>query len=276
MKTTLAVLICALSLTVANAAPLNVRIDDHVFSFDVPYRSTGNTFASYDFRGAAADRLYVNTTSNNYVISYSYNGTVPTVPANTFGTPPAVSPSPYPLVHSSQFAGALDLEMFFNASDGPYVDSTGSSYQVSLTGTTGHIKITGSIATQGFPGNYLYPSTGEDITLLDIAFTRTSLLARQDSSQIDQVEGIGTLNTLLGVPVAQDPSLPETAEIYFRFWAGAGDIIFPNLSGQYNPVTDYSLATVNGHIAGQTSVPEPATLAMIFLGSLGLLLRVRR
>ncbi|GAH52233.1 unnamed protein product, partial [marine sediment metagenome] len=213
----------------ATAAPLSVRIDDHDFSFDGP------KYANYLFNGAAADQLTVGTSSNpNHLVDgYTYRGTVPTIVAP--GVPPASLDS-YPVYSGTptiKFGGLLEMDLFFKTNDGPYTNPGGDTFAVSLVGDTGSLKITGWIATQGFPSGIQYPLAGTDITLLDITFDKVSLLAREGNDLIDIVEASGTVNTLLDVNV----NLPGA--VYFRFESDdPGQAIFPVLSpgGLYDPL----------------------------------------
>lgn len=251
----------------AHAAPLSVRIEDHFFTFEGP------DVSAYYFNGALADQLTVGTSSNHLVHGYTYEGTVPTVP----GGPPA-SVDPYPVYSGTpiKFGGLLEMDLFFQTNDGPYTNPGGDTFAVSLVGDTGGLKITGWIATQGFPPGVQYPGAAVDIILLDITFDKTSLLAREGTDRIDIVEASGTVNTLLDVNV-QALNLPGV--VYFRFESDdPGQAIFPVLSPVlYNPLADYGLANIeNAWVGGIVGVPEPATVAMLTIGGLALVLRRRR
>jgi len=252
------------------AAPLSVSIEDYTFSFNV------DADARYDFAGAAADHLYVPAAAEqHYVEGYVYSGKVPAVP----GAPPP-SPDPYPVYSGGApvaFAGNMELDMFFTSNDGPYTNGP-DTFQVSLVGNTGGLKITGWLATQGFPPAPLYPAGAPlDITLLEIEFDQVTLLAREGADTADLVEGAGTLKTLLG----EDPAalgLPTDGVVYFKFEAPTGSSIFPALApAVYDPMVDYSLATVqNADILGHTGVPEPASLLLMGAGCAVLLATRRR
>lgn len=264
--------VAALSLLAGSAvaAPLGVKIGDYDFTFDVP------TQAVYDYAGAAADHLYVNT-PGHYAAGSTYTGALPVLPAlpaGTVGALPASSVNPYPVYSGAQFAGNLALDMYFTANDGPYTNGS-DTYATSLTGASGHLRITGWLATQGFPPSVAYCGGNnlqnpQDMVLLDITFDKVSLLARAGATTADLVEGTGHLNTLLGLDLSSYPQFASTGSTFFKFIAPAG--IFP---ASYNPMQDPQLTPLSGRISGEAGVPEPASISLILLGG-GLLLRKRR
>jgi len=264
----LAGVVSAALATSAPAAPLSVRVEDHDFAIDVPFYELGPYGAVYDYNGTAADTITLTSTDpNHYVPSYSYEGDLAQVP----GGPPA-SPDPYPVAHtaSGQWGGDLDLELAFSTSDGPYTGSGGDTFDISLNGTSGHLKITGEIYNQGLGAVPLYPGGG-DVTLLDITFDTTSLLARAGEDRIFKVEAAGVLNTLLG---ETPPQGLERGVVMFDFSAEpAGTAIFTNT--QYDPGDDVTKSVIGG-IGGHTGVPEPATLALLGAGLAGAMLTRRR
>jgi len=253
----------------AGAAPLSVRIGDHDFSFDVPYWPASPWGAVYSFNGAAPDSLAVQSSDpNHYAVSYSYTGTVPTVPGG-----PAASAFPYPVINSFTLGGDLKLDMTFATSDGPYVDpNTGDRFDISLVGTSGLLTITGQIYTQGLAP--LFPVPANDIVLLNIVFDKVTLLARTNEDRIFKIEGVGNLTTLLGQNVAQLGLPFDKGVVAFDFIAGNPlGPIFTNPN--YSP-TDNVPGIIWGDISGHTGVPEPATVAMLTIGGLALVLRRRR
>ena len=263
-------LVAAFAVTTAQAVPLSVNIEDHDFTFDVPIS------AVYDFAGAAPDHLYVvDGGEDHFVHGYTYSGIYPTVPASI-----PISADPYPVysgVNPTAFGGDLELKMFFDGADGPYTNPSGDTFEISLTGTQGHLTITGFIADQAFPPSITYPSPPTDIVLLDITFDQVSLLARAGSDTIDLIEGRGTVNMLLGAPLAQIPFWEGGDGVtYFKFMAPLGTPIFPMpAAAPYFPWDDYGLDPVGeSRISGEAGIPEPATMAMLALG--GMLVAARR
>ena len=260
----------------AHAAPLSVRIGDHDFSFDVPYWPTppGPWGAVYNFNGAAPDSLTVLPPQvpnpNHYAVSYSYTGTVPTVPGG-----PLASAFPYPITNTATFGGDLKLDMTFAINDGPYVAPTGDRFDISLVGTSGSLTITGQIWSQGFPFPApIYPAAPvpNDIVLLNIIFDKVTLLARTNEDRIFKIEGVGDIMMLLGEPPQIFPV--EKGVVAFDFIAKNpfGPIF---TKPDYSPTDDITMAIL-GDISGHTGVPEPATVAMLAIGGLALVLRRRR
>jgi len=275
--------ICAVVMFVvggAYASPLSVRIDDHDFTFDMPYWEDENWGAAYDYHGADPDELYVDSrhgpAMNHYVGTYSYMGKLPTVATaaqgNPYGDPPVPSPFPYPVANDDGsgfiFGGDLELSMTFSHNDGPYVDAnTGDVFDISLVGSEGYLMVTGRILD---PVSFklLYPDTGVDTVLFVIDFTSVSLLARVNEDRIFLVEGKGDLKTLLGHDVPADPRLPDTGVTFFKFFAeNPQSPIFTD--ALYQPTDDVEALFV-GHLAGEVAVPEPGTLALLTLGGVAI------
>ncbi len=259
------------------AIPLSISIDDHDFTFDVPLDAT------YDYAGADRDKLSVSVDNGHFVHGYTYTGLL------AAPVPIPASPAPYPVYSGMQFAGNLDLEMYFDLNDGPYVSSTAlDGFGVSLVGTAhdllpaGHLTITGWLATQGFPPAVLLDSgvpAAPDIVLLDIEFSAVTLLARGSSDTADLIEGIGKVNMLLGEDVSQNPEYQGST--FLKFMAPAGTSLFGAPFGplgpraEYDPLVDYGFNPVTGRISGEAGViPEPATLLLLAVGSV--FLRKRR
>lgn len=266
--------VVALGFFAANvqAAPLSVRVEDHDFSFDVPYWGPAPWGAVYDFNGVAPDALYVQSSDpNHYVGSYSYVGKLPTVLGG-----PLASAFPYPVANSTTFGGDLKLDMTFNLNDGPYTNPSGDQFDISLVGDGGHLTITGQIYNQGLgPASVpLYPPLGiqpQDIVLLDIAFDKVTLLARVNEDRIFKVEGEGILNILLGEDMIGSDA---GGVVMFDFIAEApAAAIFTNPN--YSP-TDNVSGQIWGDINGHAGVPEPATLSLLALGGLAVAWARRR
>ena len=289
----------------AQAMPLSVDIVDHDFTFDVPYyqNPAAGTVQSavYDYNGAAMDSLSL--TMNNLpetavagthnAASYVYSGLLPQVPPNPPGipgaTPPTASPWLYPLFFTTQYGAKLEIQMDFDANDGPYTNPAGDKFDVSLTGHGGFLRITGWIGTQGWPTGILYPDPQpsgmpNDIVLLEIEFENVSLLARAGHPTADLIEGAGKVKTLLGWDVNALQQYPEFGEhdgvTFFKFiLPDTQAALFPLPEGEnYDPLEDYNWDTIYGRISGETGIgtPEPATLCMLALGGLVLIRRRRK
>ena len=246
------------------AAPLSVCVEDHVFSFDVL------DAAQYQFDGANADSLTVPWTENQHYV-HGYMVTVP-------GGPVPASNNPYPLYSGNPvaFAGNMDLAMLFSSNDGPYTNPSGDTFDVSLVGDEGSVKIMGWVATQGFPSQVLYhPNSPADTMLLDITLDTVTLLSRADHDVAVPVEGEGWVNTFMGEDLA-----PQTVRGTIRFALQTPSDLFPSsvIGGTYDPLTLYSGLDdqYNSRIQGHTGVPEPATMALVGLGLVAVLVKRRR
>jgi len=276
--------------TAAHASPMSIRIDDHDFSFDVPFNEDGFG-AVYDYRGDQPDQLRVTTmpqADNHYVSSYSYTGVVPTV----LGAP-AASQFLYPvvsnMVQNGYFGGSLEMQMTFELNDGPYVNPPATdALDISLTGSGNEdfLRITGQIfnpnllaAAPAFPA----PSI-QDVTLLEISLEEVSLMARVNENRLYLVEGVGRVTKLLGEEV-DGIELPDIGVTFFKFFAeDENEAMFDGPSQQdYDPLRDYGDDPVVGHISGEAGigsvpppVPEPMTIVMLLSGIPFALLSYRR
>lgn len=269
----LAILVVLAAATPASAVPLSVRIDDHDFTYDTDF------LALYmrSFEADQRDRLVVapqvaEGSAHHEVGSYRYLG-VSATPV------PAVTPGFYPIANlaDGSFGGDLELELVFDSADGPYV-SGGDSMPVSLTGNQGILRIRGELRTPAF-APFASPITG---TLLEIVFTKTSLLAREDDSVIDLVEAFGNVTTLLGQNVSGQG---VTGTMFLKFYASDGSVdIFPSPGESYDPLAVTTLNNVVGRVSGEAgdgyyTVPEPASVALLLAGGAGMMagaLRRRR
>ena len=279
----------------ALAVPLSTTVIDHDFTFDVPHyvnQASGDIgSAVYDFAGSGPDMLRL-TDSNlqgegpaghHNVASYVYAGILPQVPPSIIGgpgvsVPPTASQWLYPLFFTTQYGAKLEIELLFDANDGPYTNG-GDTFPISLTGKSGRLTITGWIGTQGFPTGVLYPSGApQDITLLDIQFTKTSLLAREDNDTADLIEAEGQVITLLGQDISQFPELTQGATFFKFMLPDINGTIFPSTASPYDPMSDYQLDPVYGRISGEAgvTVPEPATMSLLGLGALAMIKRRRK
>lgn len=259
------VIIVSLMAVSVQAAPLSVRIDDFDFTFDTAYD------AVYAYNGAREDTLSVNTDGNE-VGSYRYLDCAGSGAPDILGNLPGF----YPVWASSApmiFGGDLELDLEFVANDGPYLSPGGDAMEVSLVGYQGHLKITGIIGTP-LP-------VGVPMTLLEIEFHSTSLLARDNCDTIDLIEALGTVTTLLGEDVRGQDIEGVT---FMKFFAVDESVdIFPRPGERYDPLgndfmpDDFVIGRVSGEAGdGIALIPEPATMALLGLGGIGVLLRRRR
>ncbi|MGC9454454.1 MAG: PEP-CTERM sorting domain-containing protein [Phycisphaerae bacterium] len=302
----IAVALCALAVNL-QAAPLSVNILDHDFTFHVPYSTDGEvppsvSSAVYEHNGSAPDVLRL-TDPNlvgeaaagwHNVASYGYSGVLPQVsPSPGFSTPPGASPWLYPTFFTCQSGARLELEMHFDSNDGPYVNPAGDRFDISLTGGTGFLRITGWIGTQGWPTGILYPDPQpggmpNDVVLLEIMFEQVSLLARAGHSTADLIEGAGQVTMAMGYTIEELSQMEQFYDMdadgvtFFKFMLPNMDsVLFPQLAAApYDPLQDYGLQAAYGAISGEAGVgvylPEPATLAMLAMGGLAVVTRRRR
>lgn len=300
------------------AAPLSVNVVDHDFTFDVPYfvnpLKGDISSAVYDYNGKGPDVLRLTQpivlgegpAGDHNAASYAFAGLLPQVPAGLIppgpivgSTPPVPSNWLYPLYYTAQFGAKLEIELTFNNADGPYVNPAGDKFDISLIGQlpqdapVGFLKITGWIGNQGlvpnapptFPDAPPAGGVPADIVLLEIVFTKTTLLARANNDTADLVEARGHVSTLLGWSVeelaATDPvnweSLREYAGVtFFKFMLpNTGGVIYSN--PDYHPLTTDIQGSVYGRISGEAGlIPEPASMSLLVLGGLAALRRRRK
>lgn len=302
----IAVAIVALTANV-QAAPLSVNILDHDFTFHVPYSTDGEvppsvSSAVYEFNGSAPDVLRLTDLNLagegpagwHNVASYGYSGVLPQVSSGPgFSSPPAASPWLYPTLFTSQFGARLELEMHFDSNDGPYVNPAGDTFDVSLNGGAGFLRITGWIGTQGWPTGILYPDPQpggmpNDVVLLEIMFDQVSLLARGGHSTADLIEGAGQVTMAMGYTIEELSQMEQFYDMdadgvtFFKFMLPDMDgVLFPQLAAApYDPLQDYGLTAAYGSISGEAGVggylPEPASLAILAIGGLAVVIRRRR
>lgn len=296
---------------IVTAAPLSVNITDHDFTFHVPFHYDWDTNsvagAVYDFNGAGPDVLRLTssilpgelTAGTHNVASYGYTGLLPQVSAGPgYSNPPLASPWLYPTLFTTQFGAKLELEMHFDANDGPYTNPSGDVFDISLTGSAGFLRITGWIGSQGWPTGILYPDAQagmpNDIVLFEIQFDKVTLLAREGHSTADLIEGVGQITMAMGYTAAELMQMPQFADFdlsgvtFFKFMLPDEDMsLFPaSAAAPYDPLQDYPALgqVVFGAISGEAGVsgkpeivPEPATFGLLLLGGLaGVGLRRRR
>ena len=259
--------LAAVTLTgsVASAIPISVTVDDYAFTFDTEF------LVNYQFNGAAPDVLTTapqNATTEVGLYRYLGIDGATDMLGNPIGFYP-VWGSAAPLI----FGGDLELEMVFNGADGPYTAPGGDQLDISLTGTAdaqtpsvGYLRVTGIIGTPTPSGN--------PITLLEIQFDATSLIARAGEDVADLVEGIGTLTQLLGVDVTAQG---RTGVVTMKLYADGGAVIFPIPPAEnYDPMQDHGLSDLLGRIAGEAGIPEPASLSVLLLGAVAVICTNRR
>lgn len=251
-----------LTASLASAIPISITIDDYEFGFVTDYS------AQYQYNGDAADMLMVNSGGSTEVTSYRYLGIdgATDIAGNSIGLYP-VWGSATPMV----FGGDLELEMLFNGADGPYT-SGGDQFDISLTGTpdaqtpsVGFLRITG---IAGAP-------TGSPVTLLEIQFDATSLLARAGTDGADQVEAVGAVTMLLGQDISAEG---RAGGVVLQLLAQNPNAeVFPASAGAaYDPLVDYDLDDLPGRATGSAGIPEPAGLAILLGGAATVLATKRR
>jgi len=250
-----------LTASAASAIPISITIEDYDFGFVTDF------VAQYQYNGAAADLLTMGA-GGTEVTSFRYLGI--DGPTDIAGDPVGLYPiwgSASPMI----FGGDLELEMLFNGADGPY-SSSGDQFDISLTGTpdlqtpsVGFLRITGIV---GAP-------TGSPVTLLEIQFDATSLLARAGADLADQVEGVGTVTKLLGQDVSAEG---RTGGVTMQLLAqNSGAEVFPAAVGAaYDPLADYAMDDLPGRVNGNAGIPEPAGLAILLAGAVTILFARRR
>ncbi len=255
----------------ASAEPLSVIVDDHDFLFDTDF--TALYMRDKQNPADPRDHLLVSPEiggdSGPYdhdVAAYRYLGSAPPHPLG-------LAPGFYPIRSTGDqlFGGDLSMDLAFDAADGPYVSST-DVLPVSLTGTEGVLRITGEL---------MQPDMVTPIvqgTLLEILFTRTSLISRDNNDVIDLVEAWGTVMTLFGDDVSA-----ENIEGVVKFAFYADDLqppIFPAPGETYDPLNSSAWGNIVGRVSGETGdgypVPEPATMSLLAVGVAGMILRRRR
>jgi len=293
-------LLCVLGLSISVlatpvlAVPLSVNILDHDFTFDVPYYTNPASgdigSAVYDFAGAGPDVLRLTQPAIpgegpagwHNAASYAYAGVLSQVPG-VGGTPPLASQWLYPLLFTSQYGAKLEIELPFETNDGPYVNPAGDKFDISLNGEGGFLRITGWIGPQGWPAGLVYPDfiggAPVDIPLLEIQFTETSLLARENNDTADLIEAVGHVTMLLGQDVNQFPELTMGSTFFKFMLPDTNGTIFPvSAAAPYDPLFDYQLESVYGRISGEAGVgvPEPATMSLLAVGGLMLIKRRRK
>lgn len=265
----IAVCVMVLFAASAVAAPLSVRVDDHIFSFE-----TAPGTAAYSFNGVEPDTLTVGA-ETGAVSSYRYSG---------ISASAGVAPDFYPVWMTdtvspfgvTDFGGSLVMDLAFDDADGPYTSPIGDEMDISLDGAFGHLTITGQL------GAPYMPAAAAPVVLLDMSFDLTSLLARADVSEADLIEASGRINTLLGEDVQ---NLDLDGVVKFSFFAD-DDLakIFDSSTigdpAEYRPSMDIQ-DVVPGHVAGVTgdgafTIPEPTTLSLVALAAVAGLRRIRR
>lgn len=236
------------------AAPLSVRIDDYDFTFDTP-----EAVARYDFNGTAADTLSLAPGGGPEVGSLSVTGVAPgPLAAGFYGVYQA----------SGVFGGDLSLNLNFLVNDGPYTSPSGDSFDVSLVGDNGFLRIVGGVF-HGFPGVVDVPA---DVTLLEINFDKTTLLARDGVDRADLIEARGIVTKLMGQDIADQNHIGVLKMAFY-----GEEEIFPDFVGGIYDPTDDIQDTIFGRISGETGlVPEPMTMGILALGLPFVLLRRRR